>query len=255
MRVLGDDGVGLTHAELDVTDAIAVRDAVTESAPDVVLNCAAYTNVDRAESEPEEALRVNGEAAGIVAAESPAVLYVSSDYVFDGSKREPYLESDATGPVSSYGRSKLAGELATAAANPRHFIVRSSWLFGAGGKNFVDTMLRVGGENDEARVVADQVGCPTYTGHLARALVEIAATEDYGIHHAAAAGQCSWFDLARAAFERAGVDCRLEPITSAEYPLPATRPAYSVLGTEREPRLPPWEEGLDAYLAEREVRA
>jgi dTDP-4-dehydrorhamnose reductase len=157
--------------------------------------------------------------------------------------------------VSSYGRSKLAGELATAAANPRHFIVRSSWLFGAGGKNFVDTMLRVGGERDEARVVADQVGCPTYTGHLAEALVQIAAGEDYGVHHAAAAGQCSWFDLASAAFERAGVDCRLEPITSAEYPLPAQRPAYSVLGTEREPLLPPWQDGLDAYLAEREVHA
>jgi dTDP-4-dehydrorhamnose reductase len=116
-------------------------------------------------------------------------------------------------------------------------------------------MLRVGGERDEARVVADQVGCPTYTGHLAGALVQIAAGEDYGVHHAAAAGQCSWFELASAAFERAGVDCRLEPITSAEYPLPARRPAYSVLGTEREPLLPPWQDGLNAYLAEREVRA
>jgi dTDP-4-dehydrorhamnose reductase len=255
MRLLGEDAVGLTRAELDITDAAAVRDAVAETSPDVVLNCAAYTNVDGAESEAHEALRVNGEAAGIVAAAAPAVLYVSSDYVFEGTKREPYLESDPTGPVSSYGRSKLAGELATAAANPRHFIVRSSWLFGAGGKNFVDTMLRVGGERDEARVVADQVGCPTYTGHLAGALVQIAAGEDYGVHHAAAAGQCSWFELASAAFERAGVDCRLEPITSAEYPLPARRPAYSVLGTEREPLLPPWQDGLNAYLAEREVRA
>jgi dTDP-4-dehydrorhamnose reductase len=116
-------------------------------------------------------------------------------------------------------------------------------------------MLRVGRENDEARVVADQVGCPTYTGHLARALVRVAAGEDYGIHHAAAAGSCSWYDLAAAAFERAGVDCRLEPITTDEYPVPARRPAYSVLGSEREPLLPPWEDGLDAYLAEREVHA
>jgi dTDP-4-dehydrorhamnose reductase len=157
--------------------------------------------------------------------------------------------------VSSYGRSKLAGERATAASNPRHFIVRSSWLFGSGGKNFVDTMLRVGRERDEARVVADQVGCPTYTGHLARALVRIASGPDYGIHHAAAAGSCSWYDLAAAAFERAGVDCRLEPIATHQYPLPAPRPAYSVLGTEREPLLPDWQEGLDAYLAEREVHA
>jgi dTDP-4-dehydrorhamnose reductase len=255
MRLLGDDSAGLTRAELDITDARAVREAVAETSPDVVLNCAAYTNVDGAESEPDDALRVNGDAAGIVAAAAPAVLYVSSDYVFDGTSAEPYLESDPTNPVSSYGRSKLAGEQATAAANPRHFIVRSSWLFGAGGKNFVDTMLRVGRENDEARVVADQVGSPTYTGHLARALIEIASGEEYGIHHAAAAGRCSWFDLASAAFERAGVDCRLEPITTAEYPLPAKRPAFSVLGTEREPLLPPWQEGLDAYLAEREVRA
>jgi len=255
VRVLGDDAIALSRAELDVTDARAVRQAVAETEPDVVLNCAAYTNVDGAESEPEQALLVNGEAAGIVAEAAPAVLYVSSDYVFDGRKGEPYVESDPTGPSSSYGRSKLAGEQATAAANPRHFIARSSWLFGAGGKNFVDTMLRVGRENDEARVVADQIGCPTYTGHLARALVDIASGEDYGIHHVAAAGSCSWYDLAAAAFERAGVDCRLEPITTAEYPLPAPRPAYSVLGTEREPLLPPWQEGLDAYLAEREVHA
>ncbi len=255
MRVLGDESVGLSRAELDVTDAEAVRAAVAEHGPDVVFNCAAYTNVDGAEEEAEEALRVNGEAAGIVAAEAPAVLYVSSDYVFDGQKGTPYLESDPTGPVSSYGRSKLAGEIATATANPRHHVVRTSWLFGAGGKNFVDTMLRVGGERDEARVVADQVGCPTYTGHLAQALVEIAGGADHGVHHAAAAGSCSWYELAAAAFERAGVECELSPITTAEYPLPAPRPAYSVLGTERTPLLPSWQDGLDAYLAEREVRA
>ena len=255
VRVLGDEAVALTHAELDVTDGDAVRAAVAEARPDVVLNCAAYTNVDGAEAEAEAALRVNGHAAGIVADAAPAVLYVSSDYVFDGRKGQPYVESDATNPMSSYGRSKLAGEVATASSNPHHFIVRSSWLFGSGGKNFVDTMLRVGRERDEARVVADQVGCPTYTGHLARALVRIASGRDYGIHHAAAAGSCTWYDLAAAAFERAGVDCRLEPITTEEYPLPAPRPAYSVLGTERDPLLPDWQEGLDAYLAEREVHA
>ncbi|HEU0024443.1 MAG TPA: dTDP-4-dehydrorhamnose reductase [Thermoleophilaceae bacterium] len=256
MRALdADDAVGLTHSELDITDAAAVRAAVVDAAPDVVFNCAAYTKVDGAESEPERAMLVNGEAAGIVAAAAPAVLYVSSDYVFDGRKGAPYVESDETGPVSSYGRSKLAGELATAEANPRHLIVRSSWLFGAGGRNFVDTMLRVGRERDEARVVADQVGCPTYTGHLAHGLLRVASGGSYGIHHVAAAGSCSWYELAAAAFERAGVDCRLEPITTDQYPLPAPRPAYSVLGTERQPLLPPWQDGLDAYLAEREVHA
>ncbi len=256
MRVAGDDAVGLSHDELDITDAAAVAGAVQETGPDVVLNCAAFTDVDGAEERPLDAMRVNGQAAGIVATASPAVLYVSSDYVFDGTKRAPYVESDTAGPVSSYGRSKLAGERATAEANPRHYIVRSSWLFGTGGKNFVDTMLRVGGERDEARVVADQMGCPTYTGHLAEALVRLAASGDYGVHHAAAAGSCSWYELAALAFERAGVDCRLEPIPTSEYPLPAPRPAYSVLASERgHEALPPWEQGLDAYLAEREVRA
>jgi dTDP-4-dehydrorhamnose reductase len=254
VRALGEDAIGLTRSDLDVTDAAAVRSAVAETRPDVVLNCAAYTDVDGAESQPDEAMLVNGEAAGIVAAASPRVIYVSTDYVFDGSKGEPYLESDPTGPVSSYGRSKLAGELATA-ANPRNLIVRSSWLFGAGGRNFVDTMLRVGRERDEARVVADQRGCPTYTGHLAAALARLAREEAGGIRHAAAAGSCSWFDLAAAAFEREGVDCRLVPCTTEEYPLPARRPAYSVLGSEHEPLLPHWRDGLSAYLAEREVHA
>jgi dTDP-4-dehydrorhamnose reductase len=257
VRALGDDAVALTRAELDVTDPAAVRAAVAEAGPDVVLNCAAFTNVDGAESDPERALRVNGDGAGVVAAAAPSVLYVSTDYVFDGRKGEPYVESDPTGPASSYGRSKLAGERATAEANPRHFIVRSSWLFGAGGKNFVDTMLRLGRERDELRVVADQVGCPTYTGHLAVALTRIASSGEYGIHHVAGGGSCSWFELAAATFEQAGVDCRLDPCTTEQYPLPAPRPAYSVLGTEREAAvaLPHWREGLDAYLAEREVHA
>jgi dTDP-4-dehydrorhamnose reductase len=255
VRAAGDDALALPRSELDVTDAAAVERAVALAAPDVVINCAAFTDVDGAESDPEGALRVNGEGARNVASAAPRVVYVSSDYVFDGSKDSPYLESDQTAPISSYGRSKLAGERATAEANPRHFIVRSSWLFGVGGKNFVDTMIRVGRERGEARVVADQVGCPTYTGHLAEALVRLAAGEEYGIHHLAGGGSCSWFELAGAIFERAGIDCRLTPCTTEEYPLPARRPANSVLATERGRTLPSWQDGLDAYLAEREVRA
>jgi dTDP-4-dehydrorhamnose reductase len=251
----GGDVVALAHSELDVTDAAGVERTVARAAPDVVINCAAFTDVDGSEADPQGALRVNRDGARNVAAAAPRVVYVSSDYVFDGTKESPYLESDPTAPISSYGRSKLAGEHATAAANPRHFIVRSSWLFGVGGRNFVDTMIKVGRERGEARVVADQVGCPTYTGHLAEALVRLAAGEEYGIHHLAGAGSCSWFELARAIFERAKIDCRVVPCTTAEYPLPAPRPAYSVLGTERGRTLPPWEAGLDAYLAEREVRA
>ena len=256
MAVAGPEAVGLTHAELDITDAAATAEAVAAAEPDAVLNCAAYTNVDGAEQEPELALAVNGDGARNLAAAASAagasILYVSSDYVFDGTKREPYVESDETGPISSYGRSKLAGEEATAAANPRHFIVRSSWLFGVHGRNFVDTMLTV--DRDELKVVDDQVGCPTYTGHLAAGLLALARRDDHGIHHIAGGGQCSWYEFAREIFARSGVDKRVTPCTTDEFPRPAPRPAWSVLGTERSDpvRLPSWQEGLDEYL---EVRA
>jgi dTDP-4-dehydrorhamnose reductase len=245
----GDGVVALSRADLDVTDAGAAREALDGA--DVVINCAAWTDVDGAEEHAEEALAVNREGARNVAAAARRVVYVSTDYVFDGAKRAPYVESDPTAPLQSYGRSKLAGELATAEANPRHFIVRSSWLFGAGGGNFVETMLRLGDERDELRVVDDQVGCPTFTGHLAAAIAALARTEDYGIHHLAGAGACSWYQFAREIFDRSGVECQVEPCTTDEYPLPARRPAWSVLGSERGRSLPPWQEGLDAYLGVR----
>jgi dTDP-4-dehydrorhamnose reductase len=247
--MLGQDvaaDVALTRSQLDVTDREAVRAAV--GGDDLVINCAAWTDVDGAEEHEDEAMRVNRDGARNVAEAAGTVVYVSSDYVFDGTKREPYLESDPVNPISAYGRTKLAGERATADANPRHFIVRSSWLFGAGGRNFVETMLGLG---PEVRVVDDQVGSPTFTGHLADALVALSRTEDFGIHHVAASGACSWFDFARAIFERAGSDTRVEPCTTAEFPRPAPRPAYSVLGSERGHALPSWEDGLDAYLAVR----
>jgi dTDP-4-dehydrorhamnose reductase len=249
MRVAGDNVVGLSHRELDVADAAAVREAL--GGADLVINCAAWTDVDGAEDHAEEALAVNRDGARNVAEAARRVLYVSSDYVFDGTKRTPYVESDPTGPLQSYGRSKLEGELATAEANPRHFIVRSSWLFGPGGKNFVETMLRLGRERDELRVVHDQIGCPTFTGHLGAAIVELAETEDYGIHHLAGAGRCSWYEFAREIFERSGVDCHVEPCTTDDYPLPARRPAWSVLASERGRSLPAWQDGLDAYLGVR----
>ena len=176
--------VGFTRAELDVTDAASVREAIGPD--DLVINCAAWTDVDGAEEHEDDALRINGDGARNVAEAAGAVVYVSSDYVFDGTKREPYVESDPVNPLSAYGRTKLAGERATAESNPRHFVARSSWLFGPGGKNFVETMLSLG---PEVRVVDDQVGCPTFTGHLADALVRLAATEDYGMHHVAASGR------------------------------------------------------------------
>jgi dTDP-4-dehydrorhamnose reductase len=260
-RRAGHDVAGFTHAELDITDPLALRDAFEAERPAAVVNCAAWTDVDGAEADEAGATRVNGEGAGHVAAAAAAVgarvVHPSSDYVFDGSKTEPYVESDPTGPISAYGRSKLAGEQMTADANRMHQIVRSAWLFGAGGRNFVETMLSLARDRDEIRVVRDQVGSPTYTAHLAVAIVRLLEDEAYGIHHLAGGGQCSWYEFAVEIFEQARVDCRVTPCTTEEFPRPAPRPAYSVLGTERSggPALPHWKEGLAGYLAERSVAA
>jgi dTDP-4-dehydrorhamnose reductase len=248
---------GLARSEVDVTDSGAVAHAVESVAPDAVVNCAAYTNVDGAEEESAEARRVNADGArniALGAAEVGAsVLYPSSDYVFDGSKGAPYVESDEPSPLSSYGASKLAGEVETSAVNPRHFIVRSSWLFGASGHNFVETMLELGTEQPHVVVVRDQTGSPTYTAHLAEGLVRLISTDAYGLHHMAAGGECTWYDFAVEIFDQAGVDCSVMSATTAELGRPAPRPEYSVLGTQWEDaiQLPDWRQGLRSYLVER----
>jgi dTDP-4-dehydrorhamnose reductase len=228
--------VALDLPEVDITDTRAVAACVRRAAPAAVVNCAAYTNVDGAEAEESEALRVNAEGARNVAsaaAEAGAVvLYLSTDYVFDGSNSEPYVESDEPRPLSAYGRSKLAGETETVAANPRHYVVRSSWLFGTGGRNFVETMLSLAREQGRAVVVRDQVGSPTYTGHLADGLVRLLDTRAFGLHHMAGAGQCSWYEFALEIFEQAGVECHVLSCTTEEFARPAPRPAHSVLATE-----------------------
>ena len=249
MGAAGDRAAGFSHAELDVTDAAAVRAALGGA---TVINCAAYTNVDGAESETEAAHAVNAGGARNVAEAAARVVYVSTDYVFDGAKADPYVESDETGPIQQYGHSKLEGERATAEANPDHLVVRSSWLFGAGGKNFVETMLTLARERDRLPVVDDQVGSPTFTGHLAEALVALADGGERGVLHVAGSGSCSWFEFARTIFERAGQDAELRPCTTEEFPRPARRPANSVLVSERgAPGLPAWQDGLDAYLGVR----
>jgi dTDP-4-dehydrorhamnose reductase len=249
----GHDVVALARAQLDVADRAAVENAIADARPDAVVNCAAWTDVDGAEEHEDQATRVNGDGPGHLAEAAPYLVHVSSDYVFDGRGTEPYREEDPTAPLSAYGRSKLAGEHAVQQANPEHAIVRSSWLFGSGGSNFVDTMLRLGAERDELRVVDDQIGCPTFTGHLAEALVQIADYRTRGILHVAGGGACSWFELARAAVQEQHLTTRVEPCTSAEFPRSAPRPAFSVLGSTRPdaPTLPPWREGLRAYLRER----
>ena len=254
----GHEVVALAHADLDIVDREACASAIVGARADVVVNCAGYTDVDGAESDEETATAVNGLGAGQVAraaaAVGAAIVHISSDYVFDGSKAEPYVETDPPAPLSAYGRSKLAGELAVAEGNPeRHAVVRSSWLFGCGGPNFVETMLRLAAERDEVSVVTDQVGCPTWTGHLGEGIVELCKRFAPGVHHVAGGGSASWYEFAMRIFEATETDCPIRPITTAEFPRPARRPANSVLASSRAetPFIAPWEEGLEAYLAQR----
>jgi dTDP-4-dehydrorhamnose reductase len=215
--------------------------------PELVLHAAAWTNVDGAEDDPQAAAAVNvGGTANVAALGAPLVAF-STDYVFDGTKGAPYVESDAPSPLSAYGRTKLHGE---AAAGERAWIVRSSWLFAESGHNFVRTMLRLGSERDEVAVVDDQRGSPTYAGHLATAARELVDSgAPFGIWHLAAAGKCTWADFAEAIFSEAGLPCRVRRITSAEFGARARRPAFSVLRSEKgAPELPHWREGLRACL-------
>jgi dTDP-4-dehydrorhamnose reductase len=241
-----DDVLALTRVDWDVTHPPC--DTVSRGAWDLVLHAAAWTDVDGAEADPQGAAAVNvGGPAHAAALKAPLVTY-SSDYVFDGEKRSPYVESDAPSPASAYGRTKLHGE---AAAGPRAWVIRTSWLFGPMGHNFVRTMLRLGAERDEVAVVDDQRGCPTYVGHLATATRQLVDADlPRGLWHLAAEGECTWADFAEAIFGEAGLDCRVRRVATADLGRPAPRPAYSVLRSERPgaPRLPHWREGLRACL-------
>jgi dTDP-4-dehydrorhamnose reductase len=230
----------LTRADWDVAKPYPLEDR-----PGLVLHAAAWTKVDDAESDPDGARRANADGTRNVVALGAPVVYYSSDYVFDGSKQEPYLESDPTNPLGVYGRTKLEGEQQVREG----WVVRSAWLFGWTGHNFVRTMLRLGQERDEVAVVADQRGSPTYVGHLAEATRDVLELP-HGVYHVAADGDCTWAEFAEAIFDEAGVDCRVRRITTGEFGAPAPRPAYSVLRSEKgAPRLPHWREGLRACLA------
>ncbi|HUP48596.1 MAG TPA: dTDP-4-dehydrorhamnose reductase [Thermoanaerobaculia bacterium] len=248
----------LTRSDLDITSGRSVAETVREARPRVIVNCAAFTRVDDAEAEERVANAVNGSAVELLASaanEAGALLIqISTDFVFDGSKRTPYEINDPTGPLSAYGRSKLLGEIAATHAN-EHLIVRSSWLFGAHGRNFVEAIrnqIRKG--TDPLRVVDDQRGRPTYTPHLARAIIRLAQhAEARGIVHYADEPECTWYDFARAIVEETGAGNEVKPVSTSDFPRPAPRPAYSVLSTERYERLTgvkpdSWREGLREYL-------
>jgi len=239
-----DDVCALTREEWDVRFPAPV----TLQRPELVLHTAAWTNVDGAEDDPQGAAEVNvGGTTHAAELGAPLVAY-STDYVFDGRKGAPYLESDSPSPLSAYGRTKLHGE---ASAGNKAWVVRSSWLFGPTGHNFVRTMLRLGTERDEVSVVDDQRGCPTYVGHLAVATRElVGAAAPFGVWHLAAGGDCTWADFAEAIFEQAGLDCRVKRITTAEFGARAPRPPVSILRSEKgAPELPHWRDGLAACLA------
>ena len=231
------DALGLTSSDWDVTEP-----RVEEAA--LVLHAAAWTDVDGAEADPDGAARVNVLGARNASALGAPVVYYSTDYVFDGSKAAPYVESDTPNPLSAYGKTKLEGEREIRDG----WIVRSSWLFGWTSKNFVRTMLELGAERDEVAVVGDQRGSPTYVGHLAAATKKVLELPR-GTYHVAAAGDCTWAEFAEAIFEEADLGCRVRRITTAELGRPAPRPANSVLRSEcGAPELPHWREGLRACL-------
>lgn len=262
---------GVARDGLDITDRDAVRTLIERLRPAVILNAAAYTAVDRAEEERAAAFAVNADAPGHLAeaaeATGAALIHISTDYVFDGSATRPSREDDPTGPLGVYGASKRAGEEAVAARCPRHAILRTAWVYGVEGRNFVRTMLRLGAERDHLRVVDDQRGSPTFAGDLARACLTLAtrlrdrpaAEPGWGIFHAAGRGEATWCGFARAIFEQAGTRLaqvpRIEAITTADFPTPAQRPAYSVLDTTRLAethgiRFRPWQEALGEMLDE-----
>jgi dTDP-4-dehydrorhamnose reductase len=251
--------VPFTRQQLDVTNRDAVLDAVKLTLPDIILHTAAYTQVDQAESDAENAFRVNANGSKYLAEAASQlnakICFVSTDYVFNGEFNRPYREDDPISPLCVYGQSKALGERYIRQLCDRHFIVRTSWLYGAHGSNFVHTMIRLGKDPniDVVKVVHDQTGCPTWTLDLAQFLVQLISSDTYGTYHAPNTGMTTWYEFAKEIFRLTGIKKQVIPVTTAEFPRPARRPEYSVLSSERmkqcgfEP-LPHWEKALANYL-------
>lgn len=256
MELLGGGAKGLDIDEIDITDLDSVLRTILPLKPKTVINCAAYTDVDGCESNKEKAMMVNGEGVAHLAfacRELNALLvHVSTDYVFDGKKGAPYIEDDPTTPLNLYGESKLAGEM-NAAFSPEYLIVRTQWLYGLNGKNFVETMLKIASEKSEIAVVNDQIGSPTWTVDLAKAIIALIDNNRRGIYHVANSGFCSWNDFAKAIFEECGKDVKVNYMTTKELNRPALRPLYSTLSCEKlikDTKFKPqnWREALKNYL-------
>lgn len=262
VRLLESRGIpckGVDQADFNLTDASAVLDYVQQYAPDVIVHCAAYTNVDKAETEPEICAAVNGMGTLYMVRAALSVgakmVYISTDYVFPGTGDQPYGIDDPYGPKNVYGVSKVQGEDAVRSLMTRYYILRTSWVFGKNGRNFVRTMLRLGAEKKELRVVADQIGSPTYAKDLARVICDMIPTEKYGIYHVRNEGFISWADFAKMIMEKSGLSCRIIPVSSSEYVTLAKRPLNSRLSGDRLQAagfapMPPVSDALDRYLAE-----
>lgn len=255
----GIEHLGTSSRELDITDREAVEHLMQSYRPDAVIHCAAYTKVDLAEDEPERCWAVNADGTRNLAAACREIgakmLYISTDYVFPGTGERSYETGDPTGPVNTYGRSKLAGELAVQSLLEKYFIVRISWVFGKNGNNFVKTMLRLAETKAELSVVCDQIGSPTYTADLAPLLCDMVQTERYGVYHATNEGTCAWSEFAEAIFELAGRQVVVHPIPTSAYPTRAARPLNSRMSKERLrdngfQALLEWKDALARYLKE-----
>ncbi len=257
LRGRGIEAVGVDIEEMDITDAAAVRRVITEAAPDAVIHCAAYTAVDAAEDNEEICRKVNADGtrniANVCKELDIKMIYISTDYVFDGKGTRPWEPDDERHPLNIYGQTKYEGELAVQSALDKYFIVRIQWVYGVNGKNFVKTMLRLAETNTRINVVNDQFGSPTFTFDLAKLLADMVVTDKYGIYHAANDGICTWYEFACEIFKQAGIDIETVPVSSAEFPAKAKRPENSRMNQDKLTengfeRLPSWQDALQRYL-------
>lgn len=254
----GMEAVGVDIEEMDITDAASVDKVIKEAAPDAVIHCAAYTAVDAAEDNEEICRKVNAEGsqniANVCKELDIKMIQISTDYVFDGEGTRPWEPEDERHPLSVYGQTKYEGELAVQNTLEKYFIVRIAWVFGINGKNFVKTMLNLGKTRDHLTVVNDQYGSPTYTYDLARLLVDMVQTDKYGVYHATNEGICTWYEFACEIFRLAGLDVKVDPVTSDQYPAKAKRPSNSRMSKEKLTengfeKLPAWQDALERYIS------
>lgn len=257
LKKRGHEPIGVDREEMDLMNNDAIREFIMNTRPEAIIHCAAYTAVDKAEEEVEVCYQVNAEATKVIAECAKeldiTLIYISTDYVFDGTKEGDYVETDLPNPINVYGASKLLGEQYVQQLLEKYYIVRISWVFGENGNNFIKTMRRLGSERDELNIIHDQVGSPTYTADLAPLLVDMMETNNYGIYHATNEGTCSWFEFANEIFKQSNIEVKTNPITTDQYPTAAKRPMNSRMSKDKLTEfgfalLPSWEEALNNYL-------